>query len=173
MQSKAKTVDDYLAELPEDRRNALEKIRAVFKKNLDRKIVEHMNYGMVGYSVPHSVYPPGYHCDPKQPLPFAGMASQKNHMALYLFGMYLGGPDLKEFQAAWRKSGKRLDMGKSCVRFKRIEDVPLDVVGAAIKKMTLRRFLGIYEESLAATGTRKAAKKGAKKPAARKKAAKK
>lgn len=165
MQSKAKTVDEYLAELPDERREALKQIRAVFKKNVDKRIIEHMNYGMVGYSVPHKVYPPGYHCDPKLPLPYAGMASQKNHMSLYLFGMYMEGPDMAAFQAAWKKTGKRLDVGKSCVRFKKIDDVPLDVLADAVRKMTLERFLGIYESAVNAQQGARAAKKAPTKKA--------
>lgn len=173
MQSKAKTVDQYLASLPADRRDALERIRAVFRKNVDKRLMEHMAYGMPGYSVPLEIYPPGYHCSPNTPLPFAGFASQKNHMSLYLFCMYMDGDDMKEFQAAWKKAGKPLDMGKSCVRFKRIDDVPLDVLGKTIKKITLERFLGVYEQSRAEEAARKAGQKPARKAAATKKAAKK
>ncbi|MCR9244245.1 MAG: DUF1801 domain-containing protein [bacterium] len=174
MQSKAKTVDEYLKNLPDDRREALETIRKMFKKNIDKRIVEHMNYGMAGYSVPHKIYPPGYHCDPKLPLPYAGFASQKNHMSLYLFGCYMDSEDMDQLQAEWKKTGKRMDIGKSCIRFKKIDDVPLDVIGRAVKRMTLERFLGIYEAARAGEAARKVAKKHvAKKKTAAKKAAKK
>ncbi len=180
MQSKAKTVKQYLKELPEDRREALEALRRVILANLDADYEEGMQYGMIGYYVPHSVYPSGYHCDPKQPLPFAGIASQKNHMAIYLFCIYCepGGPEW--FQEAWAKEaakGKagRLDMGKSCVRFKKIEDVPLSVIGKTIKRMPAKKFIAIYESgfgaSRAATTSESGTKKKTKKKTAKKSAA--
>ena len=164
MQSKASTVAEYLAELPEDRRAAVEKLRAVFKKSLDKKIVEHMNYGMIGYSVPHSVYPPGYHCDPSLPLPFAAIASQKNNLAVYSCALYADADENARFVKAWRATGRKLDMGKSCIRFKKIEDVPLDVLGDTLRRMTVKRFVGIYEASRQAQlGAKAARKKTAKK----------
>ena len=139
MQSKAKTVEQYLAELPEDRREAISSIRAVILKHLPKGYEEGMAYGMIGYHVPHSVYPPGYHCDPKLPLPFAALASQKNHMALYLMCVY-SDPELEAwFREQWTATGKKLDMGKSCVRFKKLQDVPLAVVGRVIKKVPARK----------------------------------
>ena len=135
MRSEAKTVDQYLAELPDDRREAISAVREVIVKNLPKGYEEGMSYGMIGYHVPHSIYPAGYHCDPKQPLPFAGLASQKNHMAFYLMCVYSDTEYEKWFREAWAKSGKKLDMGKSCIRFKKLEDLPLPVVGAAIKKV--------------------------------------
>lgn len=128
------TVAAYLAALPADRREALQTVRQVILKNLPKGYAEGMQYGMIGYFVPHDVYPPGYHCDPKQPLPFASLASQKNHMAVYLYCLYSDEDMLEWFQNAWQKTGKKLDMGKSCVRFKKIEDVPLDVIGKAVKR---------------------------------------
>src|SRR3972149_1444808 len=127
MQSKAVTVQQYLAELPEDRRAALQAVREVMLKNLDRDYEEGMQYGMIGYYVPHRVFPAGYHCDPKQPLPFAGLASQKNHLSLYLMFIFDGGGGEREFRAAWAKTGKKLDMGKCCIRFKKVDDLALDV----------------------------------------------
>lgn len=150
MQSRAATVTQYLAELPPERRKAIRELRKVIRANLDPAIREGIQYGMIGYFVPHSVYPDGYHCDPKQPLPFASLASQKNHMALYLFCLYCDPKEVERFQREWRKTGKRLDMGKSCVRFKRIEDVPLDVVGRAIRRMTAKSFIEFYERSFGA-----------------------
>ena len=132
MQSKATTVEQYLSELPEDRRKAIEAVRQVVLKNLDKDYEEGIQYGMIGYFVPHRVYPAGYHCDPKQPLPFASLASQKNHMALYLMCVYGESDHSKWFQQAWAKSGKKLDMGKSCIRFKKVDDLALDVIGEAI-----------------------------------------
>lgn len=158
MQSKAATVEQYLASLPADRREAVEAVRGVILANLDAGYAEGMQYGMIGYFVPHSVFPAGYHCDPKQPLPFAGIASQKNHVSVYLMCIY-GSPELTEwFRAAWEKTGKRLDMGKGCIRFKRLEDVPLDVIGKAIKRVPTKKFIKHYEESLRGAGQQK--KKG-------------
>jgi hypothetical protein len=126
---------------------------------------------MIGYHVPHSLYPAGYHCNPEQPLPFASLASQKNHMALYLMCVY-SEPEYEQwFRDAWANSGKKLDMGKSCIRFKKLEDVPLSVVGAAIKKVPVKKYVGIYEAAL--TGPKGAPKKKAaakKKPATPRKA---
>ncbi len=154
MQSKAKTVKQYLADLPDDRREALQTIRTVILKNLPKGYEEGMQYGMIGYYVPHSVYPPGYHCDPKQPLPFAGLASQKNYMSIYLMCIY-GDPEHETwFRAAWAKTGRKLDMGKSCVRFKKIEDMPLSVIGEAIKRVPVKKFIEHYETTLQSVGKR-------------------
>ncbi len=151
----AASVRDYLAALPEDRRKALEAVRTVIRKNLPKGVEEGMQYGMIGYYIPHSVYPDGYHCDPKQPLPYAGLASQKNHMGLYLMCNY-GDPEQDRwFREAWTKTGKKLDMGKCCVRFKKIEDVPLDVVGKAVKRMTAKKFIAHYEANVKTGGKRK------------------
>ena len=155
MQSKAATVKEYLASLPEDRRNAIQAIRDVILTNLDERCEEGMQYGMIGYYIPHSVFPAGYHCDPKQPLPFAGLASQKNHMALYLSCIYGWSEQEAKLREEWTKSGKKLDMGKACVRFKKIEDVPLDVLGKAIKRATAKKFIAHYEAALKAQATRR------------------
>jgi hypothetical protein len=141
MQSKATTVEQYLSELPEDRRKALEAVRQVILANLDKDYEEGIQYGMIGYYVPHRVYPAGYHCDPKQPLPFANLASQKNHMSLYLMCVY-GDSDLSRwFQQAWAKTGKKLDMGKACVRFKKLEDLALGVIAEAIKRVPAKKYI--------------------------------
>lgn len=154
MQSKAKTVKQYLAELPADRREALQAVRAAILKNLPKGYEEGMQYGMIGYFVPHSLYPPGYHCDPKQPLPFAGMASQKNHMSLYLMCVYSDPGHQAWFRKAWAATGKKLDMGKACVRFKRIDDVPLKVIGDAIKRVPATKFIEHYESVIKTMGQR-------------------
>lgn len=155
MQSKATTVAEYLGELPEDRRAALSKVRQVIRKNLPKGIVEGMQYGMIGYSVPHKIYPAGYHCDPKQPLPFAGLASQKGYMSLYLCTLYQN-PELETwFKAKFAESGKKLDMGKGCVRFKKLEDVPLDVVGEVMGRMTVEEVVANYEEQRAKAARKK------------------
>jgi Domain of unknown function (DU1801) len=152
MQSKAKTVAEYLDELPADRRAVIEVVRAVILKNLDKGFQESMQYGGIGYNVPHTLYPPGYHCDPKQPLPFGGLASQKNHMAVYLMSVY--GGDEAWFRQAWGKTGKKLDMGKCCVRFKKLEDVALEVIGEAVKRVSAKAYVEKYEATLAENGTK-------------------
>jgi hypothetical protein len=144
MQSKAKTVEAYLAELPEDRRKAIAAVRSVIRKNLDKDYEEGMQYGMIGYFVPHRVYPAGYHCDPKQPLCFAGLASQKHYMSLYLMCVYAGREHAKWFEQALAKTGKKLSMGKSCLRFKKLEDLPLGVIGEAIRRVPARKFIEYY-----------------------------
>jgi hypothetical protein len=148
MQSKATTVQQYLAELPADRRLAIEGVRAVILENLDPTYAEGMQYGMIGYHVPHSVYPAGYHCDAKQPLPFLFLASQKNYMSLYL-GCVYGHPEGETwFRKAWAKTGKKLDMGKSCIRFRKLDDLALDVIGEAIRRMPVREFISFYESAI-------------------------
>ena len=155
MISKAKTVEDYLATLPEDRRAAIQAVRKVILKNLDKGYAEGMQYGMIGYHVPHSVYPPGYHCDPKQPLPFAGLAAQKNHMAVYLMCIYGSPAHDGWFRKQWAKTGKKLDMGKSCIRFKRLDDLALDVIGQAVARVPVKDFIAHYEAHLPAGERRK------------------
>ena len=162
MQSKAKTVVQYLSELPKDRREALQAVRAVVLKNLPKGYAEGMGSGAIGYFVPHSVYPPGYHCDPKQPLPFAGLASQKNHMAIYLMCLYSDPKHEAWFREAWAKTGKTLDMGKSCVRFKKLDDVALNVIGQAIRRVPVKNFIESYESAIPAT-RRSAAKRSTRK----------
>ena len=118
--------------------------------------VEGMSYGMISYCVPHSVYPAGYHCDPKQSLPFACLASQKNHMSLYLMCIYGSTVEEAWFRAAWAKTGKKLDMGKSCVRFKKIDELPLDVIGEAIRRMPAKKYIANYEAVLQKSAKSKA-----------------
>jgi hypothetical protein len=148
MQSKATTIDQYLASLPEDRRAAISAVRNVILENLDEGYEEGMQYGMIGYYVPHKVFPAGYHCDPKQPLPFASLASQKSHMAVYLMCVYGQPKQEKWFREAWAKTGKKLDMGKSCVRFKKLEDVALDVLGQAIRRAPAKAYIEHYESAI-------------------------
>src|SRR6188472_1422207 len=171
MQSKAKTVKQYLAELPPDRRAAIQAVREVILKNLDKDYEETMGYGMISYVVPHRVYPAGYHCDPKQPMPFACLASQKNHMAVYL--MSACDPTSQEGQSflkAWAKTGKKLDMGKACIRFKKIEDLPLDVIGAAVRRMPVKKYLPWIEQVFANNAARRGPNAGAAKAKAKAKA---
>lgn len=152
MQSKAKTVAEYLKSLPADRREAIEAVRKVILANLDKDFVEGMSYGHIGYYVPHSVYPPGYHCDPKLPLPFAGLGSQKNYMSVGLMCHSYGSEEDKWFRAAWKKTGKKLDMGVCCIRFKKIEDVPLEVIGEAVRRVPVKKFIEHYETAIRSRG---------------------
>ena len=165
MQSKAKTVREYLASLPPEQREVVAAVRTVILANLDGGFQEAMQYGMVGYSVPHSRYPAGYHCDPKQPLPFAALAAQKNAISLHLMGLYMNPTELKWFTEAWRAAGKKLDMGKACVRFKKLDDVALEVVGQAFRRISAAAWIATYEAALAGNEQRKAAKKAVAKKA--------
>jgi hypothetical protein len=146
--SKARTVKEYLAELPADRRAAIETVRGVIRKNLDQGFEEGIQYGMIGYHVPHSLYPAGYHGDPKQPLPYAGLAAQKNHLAIYLMCVYSSAKNAEWFRKEWAKSGKKLDMGKSCIRFKKVDDLALDAIGKAIARVSATEFIKNYEAAL-------------------------
>jgi len=166
MQSKATTVDAYLAELPEERREAISAIRGVILKNLPRGYEEGMQWGMIGYYVPHSLYPAGYHCQPEEPLPVASLASQKNHMAFYGLGLYINEAQARWFVEEWKKAGKKLDMGKSCVRFKTLDDVAVDVIGRAIKRLPVEQYIEQYERQLT---TNDSGKKVSKKRAAKEK----
>ena len=146
MQSKATTVDAYIAELSEERQKAVAKLRSVIKKNIPREFKETMGYGNMGWSVPHSIYPAGYHCNPKDPLPFMGLASQKNSINIYHMGIYADPKLLKWFQEAHAKaSPKKLDMGKSCIRYKKPEDIPYDLIGELASKMTAEDWINMYE----------------------------
>ena len=170
------TIGGYLATLPEDRRWAIEHLRRTILDNLGDGFQEGMQYGMIGYYVPHEIFPQGYHCDPSQPLPFASLGSQKNHMALYLHGLYGDAKRSAAFAKAWKATGKKLDMGKCCVRFKSLNDVPLEVVGDVIAKVSVANYVKQYEATLvkAAAGRKKVAKKKTtKKKVSKKKVAKK
>ncbi len=173
MPTKPATVEAYLASLPEDRREALQAVRETILKNLPKGYEEGIQYNMIGYFVPHSIYPNGYHCDPKQPLPFASIASQKNHMGLYLFCIYSDPRGKDRFVKEWKATGKKLDMGASCVRFKKLEDVPLDVLGAAIKRVPVKDFIAVYESMVPASKRKPAGKKTTKKKTAKKPVSKK
>jgi len=157
MQSKATSVQQYLRELSAERRDAIASVRAVILKNLDPIFEEGMQYGMIGYFVPHKIYPSGYHCDPTQPLPFVCLASQKNYMSLYLGCVYGNAERERWFREAWAKTGKKLDMGKSCLRFKKLDDLALDVIGETIRRLPARTFIREYE-SVFKTARRKAKK---------------
>ena len=148
MQSKASTVEQYLSEMPEERRAAIAVVRHVILKNLDKDYEEGMQHGMIGYYVPHRVYPAGYHANPKQPLPFASLASQKDHMSLHMMPIYGEGAEESWFRNEWAKTGKKLDMGKCCISFKHLEDLALNVIGEAIRRVPATRFIEHYESVL-------------------------
>lgn len=147
MQSKEVTVKEYLDSLAPDRKKIITNLRKVIVKNLPKGFEETMSYGMIGYVVPHKLYPNGYHCTPKLPLPFLNIASQKNHIAVY--HMALNGPLLDWLKSEWKKhTNKKLDMGKSCVRFKKAEDVPVKLIGELVQKLTPFQWIEIYENYL-------------------------
>ncbi|NQU35483.1 MAG: DUF1801 domain-containing protein [Bacteroidetes bacterium] len=146
MQIAAKTPEEYISKLPEDRKKAITKLRNEIKSNLPDGFEETMNYGMIGYVVPHSIYPKGYHCDPKQPLPFINIASQKNHIAVYHMGVYADKKLLDWFISEYAKQSKvKLDMGKSCIRFKKPEHITYDLIGKLASKMTSKEWIDNYE----------------------------
>jgi hypothetical protein len=149
MQSKQTTVEAYMKELPEDRYEVMEQLRKVIKKNLPKGFKEEMSYGMIGYVVPHSIYPAGYHCDPKLPLPFLSIAAQKNFIALYHMGIYGSMELLKWFEKEYPKHAKtKLDMGKSCIRMKKMDDIPYQLIGELCTKMSPKEWIAIYEKVL-------------------------
>lgn len=149
MQSKTTTPEAYIAEMPEDRQAAFKKLRSVIKKKLPKGFKEEMSYGMIGFVVPHSKYPSGYHCNPKLPLPFMNIASQKNFIAVYHMGVYADPILMKWFTDAHAKvSPKKLDMGKSCIRYKKPADIPIDLIGELASKITPDEWIAIYEKNL-------------------------
>ncbi|MGB5274923.1 MAG: DUF1801 domain-containing protein [Flavobacteriaceae bacterium] len=149
MQYKAETPEDYIRQLPEERQKAISRLRDVVKTHLPSGFKEQISYGMLGYVVPKSLYPAGYHCDPSLPLPFLNLASQKNFVALYHAGIYAD-PKLHDwFVTEYPKHCKRkLDMGKSCVRFKYLEDIPFDLIGELCAKMTPQQWIERYEKNI-------------------------
>ena len=161
MQSKAKTVDEYMEELPEDRKEPMKKLRAVINKNLPKGFKECMSYGMIGWVVPHSLYPPGYHCDPKLPLGMMNLASQKNFIAFYHMGLYMNPGLTKWYNTEYAKlyPGKKLDMGKACTRFKKPADIAYELIGALVAKISVKDYISTYEKML------KAPREGKKKTA--------
>ena len=149
MQSKATTPKAYITEIPKERLTAFNKLRSVIKKNLPKGFKETMGYGMMGYCVPHSLYPAGYHCNPKDPLPFIGLASQKHFIAVYHMGIYADPALLKWFTTEHAKaSPKKLDMGKSCIRYKKPADIPFELIGELASKMTPQDWIARYEKML-------------------------
>jgi len=144
MRSEAKTVKEYLDSLPEERRKALSKVRSVIRKHLPKGYRESMNWGMIVYEVPLATCPDTYN---GQPLMYAALASQKNHMAVYLTGCYTSEATRKKFEAAYKAAGKRLDAGKSCVRFKSVDDLPLDLIGKTIAEYEVADFVKIAQQA--------------------------
>ncbi len=149
MQYDASTPEEYLDLIPEERKAPMKKLREVILKNLPQGFEEGMNYKMLGYYVPHSVYPPGYHCDPKLPLPFMNIASQKNFIGVYHMGVYAN-PELYDwFVTQYAKHCKfKLDMGKSCVRLKKMDDIPYALIGELASKMTAKEWINMYESKI-------------------------
>jgi uncharacterized protein YdhG (YjbR/CyaY superfamily) len=149
MQSKATSPEQYISELPEDRKKPISRLRQEILNNLPKGMDEIMSYGMLGYVVPHSVYPDGYHCTPELPLPFMNLASQKNFIAVYHMGVYAKKELLDWFVSEYPKYCKRkLDMGKSCIRFKNIDDIPYKLIGELVAKMNTKEWIDIYETNV-------------------------
>ncbi len=145
MKIEAKSPDDYISKLPEDRREVMSNLRQAVLDNLPKGFSEEMSYGMIGYVVPHSLYPEGYHCDPKLPLPFMNIASQKNFVAFYHMGIYADKKLLEWFVKEYPKHSKyKLDMGKSCIRFKRMGDIPYDLIGELVRKVSVDDWIEMY-----------------------------
>ena len=149
MQSKATTAKQYLDELPEERKEAIFKLRQQILDNLPKGVEEAMSYGMLGYVIPHAVYPDGYHCNPKQPLPFMNLASQKNFIAVYSMVLYSKKELMDWFTSEYTKRCKyKLDMGKSCIRFKKMDDIPFDLIGQLTAKISAEEWINIYESAI-------------------------
>lgn len=149
MKYKATSPEAYIEQLPEERQPVIKKLREIIKNNLPKGFDEQMNYGMLGYVVPHSIYPDGYHCDPKTPLPFLNLASQKNFVALYHMGIYAKKELYDWFVNEYPKHCKyKLDMGKSCIRFKKMEDIPYELITELMSKMTVQEWIDLYESAI-------------------------
>jgi len=149
MQLNAKSVKEYLEKVPKDRNAYFNKLRETILTNLPKGFDEQINYGMIGYVVPHDIYPDGYHCDPKLPLPFANIASQKNFIGFYHMGIYANPELLKWFVKEYSKqSDTKLDMGKSCVRFKKMDKIPYDLIGKLMRKMSVNDWIKLYEKNI-------------------------
>jgi len=149
MQYEATSPDDYISQLPEDRKAPITKLHNIIKKHMPKGLEAGMGYGMLAYYVPKSIYPAGYHCKPFPPLPFINLASQKNFIALYHSGMYAKKELYDWFVAEYPKHCKyKLDMGKSCVRFKKVDDIPYDLIEQLLGKMSVEEWIEIYENNI-------------------------
>jgi hypothetical protein len=149
MQIQAKSVKEYLKKVPKERSGYFNKLRKTILTSLPNGFDEQMNYGMIGYLVPHDIYPGGYHCDPKLPLPFANIASQKNFIGFYHMGIYANPGLLEWFVKEYPKhSDTKLDMGKSCVRFKKMDKIPYDLIGKLMRKMSVKDWINLYEKNI-------------------------
>lgn len=147
MKIEANTPEEYISKLPEDRQPVIEKLRSTILNSLPKGFEEKMSYGMIGYVVPHDIYPPGYHCDPKLPLPFINIASQKNFVALYHSCIYASEDLMQWFTEEYPKhSSAKLDMGKSCIRFKKMDQIPYDLIGELCAKVTPQEWIAQYEK---------------------------
>lgn len=149
MQSKATTIEDYIMEIPDERKESVTKLCKEIKKNLPKGFGEGMSYGMIGYYIPHSIYPAGYHCDPKQPVPFMNVASQKNYISVYHMALYGDSILTKWFIKEYEKLNiGKLDMGKCCIRFKKPDTIPHKLIGQLASKMTPDEWIAIYEKNI-------------------------
>lgn len=152
MPTTAATVDEYIASLPEERKDAMTKLRKVIKKNLPKGYKEEMSYGMIGIVVPHSIYPAGYHCNPKIPLPLINLGSQKNFISMHHMGLY-GDPKLLDWFVGEyaKKVDSKLDMGKGCVRFKKMDQIPYELIGELLAKVSVENYVKVVKDNLAAS----------------------
>jgi len=149
MKASGNTVEEILTNLPEDRAEAFNNLHNVIVKNLPQGFEAAISYGGLGYVVPHTVYPAGYHCKPIEPLPFAGLASQKNSINFYHMGIYSDPELLEWFVTEYPKHSKqKLDMGKSCIRFKKFDQIPVELIGELMQKMTVKQWVDLYESKL-------------------------
>jgi len=148
MKSAANTPEEYIKNLPDDRKQVMNTLRKTILDNLPKGFKETISYGMIGYVVPHLMYPDGYHCDPKLPLPFMSIASQKNFIAIYHMGLYANQKLMNWFLQEYPKHcDTKLDIGKSCIRFKKMDQIPFDLIGELSKKVTVKEWIATYEES--------------------------
>ncbi len=149
MQYKASTPEEYINQMPDERKEVMIKLRGVILKNLRKGFEEGINYGMIGYYVPHSIYPNGYHCTPELPLPFMSIASQKNSINVYHSGIYADKNLYDWFVEEYPKyCGRKLDIGKCCIRFKKIEEIPYKLIGELCAKMTVEQWINLYEKNI-------------------------
>ena len=149
MKYKASTPEEYIAQIPNERKEAMQKLRSVILKNIPEGFEEGIYYGMIGYYVPHSIYPNGYHCTPELPLPFMNIASQKNSINIYHSAIYADKEFFNWFVSEYKKhSDRKLDIGKSCIRFKKIDELPYDLIGELCTKITVTQWIDLYEKNV-------------------------